>query len=127
MNLKRLVCLVFALIFALAFTTVALAAGEDIIDQANPGAAPQNVQNEMYGEDEIVIPDESIPEGSAEGAQSMQLTAAGITIEDAVTPASGELVQTGGVPAYVFYIAGGICILAAIVLATRKGKESNAG
>jgi len=43
-------------------------------------------------------------------------------------PISGQVLpQTGGFPAFVFYIAGGVCILAAIVLTTRTSKENSAG
>lgn len=123
--MKKITCLVLALIFTLALPTLAFAAGEDIIDENNPVSAPQNVQDEMYGEDEFDILDEPIPEAGVEGKQAV--TEHEVTIEDADTPASAQLVQTGGVPAYLFYAAGGVCILAAIILATRKSKENNAG
>lgn len=128
--MKRIICLVLALIFTIAFSSMAFAAGEDIVDENNPAAAPQNVQDEMYGEDAFEIPDEPIPEGGGdEVGVEVEKTASvdQATIEDADTPASGELVQTGGVPAYLFYAAGGVCILAAVILATRKSKENNAG
>ena len=50
------------------------------------------------------------------------------TILDDEIPISGQVLpQTGGFPAFVFYIAGGVCILAAIVLTTRTSKENSAG
>jgi len=54
-------------------------------------------------------------------------------IEDEDTPESGppdveipdeQLPQTGGIPAEVFYVIGGVCILSAILLLGRKSKAA---
>ncbi|NLW03338.1 MAG: LPXTG cell wall anchor domain-containing protein, partial [Clostridiaceae bacterium] len=51
-----------------------------------------------------------------------------VSFLDDEIPISGQVLpQTGGFPAFVFYIAGGVCILAAIVLTTRTSKENSAG
>jgi len=60
--MKRITCLLLTLVFAFTFSTGAFAAGEDTVDEANPAAAPENVHNEIYGEDEFDVPDEPIPE-----------------------------------------------------------------
>lgn len=112
------------LVFTFVFACMSFAENEAIIEDPTAPGSGQTVVQDMYDEE---VP-QSPPEDSGDSgdyAAAYQLAIA--SIEDQDIPASGELVQTGGVPAYVFYIAGGICILAAIVLATRKGKESNAG
>jgi len=48
--------------------------------------------------------------------------------EDDETPMGGPsidtLAQTGGIPAEVFYVLGGVCILGAILLLSKKTKTN---
>lgn len=46
-------------------------------------------------------------------------------IDNGNVPAAGDLVSTGGVPAFVFYGAGGLCIAAALIIPRKKTKESS--
>ncbi len=103
--MKKLICLLLAIIFTFVFATMAMAT--DDIDDPLAAQSPDTVTTTQYDEiDEF--DDDSIPEsGSPE-----------IEIPDEVLP------QTGGIPAEVFYVVGGICILGAVLLLGRKSKPS---
>lgn len=45
-------------------------------------------------------------------------------IKNQNVPQSGELVQTGGIPAGLFYGAGGLCIVGALVISRKKSTDS---
>lgn len=62
---------------------------------------------------------------SAEYTPTPTPTSQTVTINDGNSPASGNLVKTGGIPASFFYGAGGLCIVAALIIPKRKTKESN--
>lgn len=124
--MKKAICLLMTLIFTFLFAFMSFAENEVIVDDPTAPGSGQTVIQDMYDEE---VP-QSPPEDSNDSNDSGDLSVLEVTvenIEDSTVPASGELVQTGGIPAYVFYVIGGVCIVAAIVLATRKGKESNAG
>lgn len=55
-----------------------------------------------------------------------KITEVEVDIQESEVPASGKLVQTGGIPAYIFFIAGGACILVAVLLALRKDNPGSA-
>lgn len=86
------------------FTTMVFAAG-DSIDLKNPLAQVGSnvVIVDQYGEFEDELNPQSPPN---------------IEITDKALP------QTGGIPAEAFYIVGGICILSAVLLLTKKTKSS---
>ena len=113
--MRKVLCLVLALIFAVVFTSVSLAESEDITDDATAPGSAETVTVDMYDEETPFSPP------NIEEFEEPQV------LEDSDVPAAAVLAQTGGFPVFVFYIAGGICILIAIILATRKGKEDNAG
>lgn len=86
------------------FATMVFAT-DDNIDLKNPLAqvSANVVTVDQYGEFENELIPQSPPT---------------IVITDEALP------QTGGIPAEAFYIVGGICILSAVLLLTRKTKSS---
>lgn len=81
-----------------------MAATDEMDDPLAP-QSPDTVTDAQYGE---IIEDDETPEsGSPE-----------VEILDEKLP------QTGGVPAEVFYVLGGICILSAVLLLSKKNKPS---
>lgn len=108
-NLKKTLYLLLALLFTLLFTTAVFAANEEIDDPMLP-TSPDTVTDSQY--EEIT----EFEEG--EVPQSVPI----IDVVDEKVPEA--LPQTGGIPAEAFYIVGGICILSAILLLTRKSKSS---
>ncbi len=108
-SVKRALCLLLALLFALTFTTMVFAANEQIDDPLLP-TSPDTVIKEQYGELEE-FEDDPNPE-----------SAPVVDIVDEELPEA--LPQTGGIPAEVFYIIGGTCILSAVFLLSRKSKPS---
>ena len=111
-TLKKALCLLLALTLTVIFTFASFAAIEDITDDATAPGSALTSTGDMYDED----PPYSPPDGGEEEGE--------VEIQDLALPASGELEKTGGFPAFVFYIAGGICILAAIFIATRKTSKA---
>lgn len=103
--LKKMICLLLALLFTLLFTLSAFAATEDISDPLLSTSG--TVTDDQYGEREEEFEDEDTPEAPPV-----------IEITDEALP------QTGGIPAEAFYILGGLCIVSAILLLTRKEKPS---
>lgn len=83
------------------------------IDDPLVPTSPDTVTETQYGEiDEFE--DEPVAES-------------GITLaefEEETIPEGGELPQTGGIPAEAFYVIGGIFIISAVILLTRKSKPS---
>jgi LPXTG-motif cell wall-anchored protein len=105
-NMKRILFLSLILLFLFLLTTVVFSA-DDIDDPLAP-LSPDIVTNDRYKPfDEELIP-ESPPV---------------IDIEDDEIPEA--LPQTGGIPAEAFYIAGGVCILSAILILTTKSKSTD--
>lgn len=104
--MKKLICLLLALLFTVLFTTIAMAETNEIDDPLVP-LSPDTVTTTQY--DEInEFEDDPIPESGPPDTE----------IPDEALP------QTGGIPVEVFYVAGGICILSAILLLGRKRKPS---
>lgn len=102
--MKRALFLSLILLFLLLFTTMVLATTDNDIEDPLAPLSPDIVTNEQYKEfDDPLIP-QSPP--------------------DVEEQSPGKLPQTGGIPAEVFYITGGICILSAILLSTGKSKSS---
>ena len=103
--MKKILCLLLALLFTLMFTTVVFAATGD----NNPllPTSPDTVTKTQYGEKtyESEFETDFITEIS----------------EDEIPQA---LPQTGGIPSEVYYIIGGVCIISAILLLTRKSNPS---
>jgi len=100
--MKRVLFLSLSLLFLFLVTAMVFAATDDIEDPLAP-LSPDIVTNDQYKEfDEPEIP-QSPPDGDE---------------------FSDKLPQTGGIPAETFYIAGGICILSAIILLTGKNKST---
>lgn len=104
--MKKTLCLILALLFTFLFTTMVFAATDDIEDPLTP-LSSDIVTDEQYEEIEEELTPEAAPV---------------IDISDQAVPEA--LPQTGGIPAEVFYIVGGICILSAILLLTRTNKSS---
>ncbi len=102
--MKKLICLLVALVLTFLLTTMALAATDDIDDPLVP-QSPATVTATQYGE---IFEEDPIPESGPPD----------IEIPDEALP------QTGGIPVEVFYVAGGICILSAVLLIGRKSKPS---
>ncbi len=80
---------------------------DDIDDPLAP-LSPDIVTKQQYGDFEEELTPESPPV---------------IDIEDDEIPEA--LPQTGGIPAEAFYIAGGVCILSAILILTRNSKSTD--
>lgn len=108
-GLKK-VFIVLVLISTLLFTTVVFAANDKINDPLLP-TSPDTVTERKYGEPNE-FEDDPVPE-----------TAPVIDIIEGEIPEA--LPQTGGIPAEAFYIAGGICILSAILLLTKNNETSS--
>jgi LPXTG-motif cell wall-anchored protein len=106
---KRALCLLLALLFTFTFTTMVFAADEKIDDPLLP-TSPDIVIEEQYGNIQE-FEDDPTPE-----------TAPVVDILEEELPEA--LPQTGGIPAEVFYIIGGICIISAVLLLSRKSKPS---
>jgi LPXTG-motif cell wall-anchored protein len=104
-KVKKALCPLLALLFTLMFATVVFAA----TDNNDPllSTSPDTVINAQYGEKT----DEIDPETD-------------FTMEIMEEEIPQALPQTGGVPAEVFYIIGGICIISAILLLSRKSNTS---
>jgi len=101
-KMKRISFLSLVLLYSLLFTTIVLATTDNIDDPLAP-LSPETVTNRQYEEfDEPQIP-QSPPDADEEYY--------------------GKLPQTGGIPAEVFYIAGGICVLSGALLLTGKSKS----
>jgi len=99
--MKRALFLSLILLFSFLVTTMVFAATDNIEDPLAP-LSTESVTGINYNEfDEPDIP-QSPPD------------------EEILY----KLPQTGGIPAETFYIAGGICILSAILLLTRKSKST---
>lgn len=98
-TLKKLICLLLTLLMVVFYTGMAMAATDDeIIDDPLQSPDYETVTGDVYGEFE----EEIIPEAG---------------------PPAGEiLAQTGGIPAEVFYVIGGICVLSAVFLLGKKPK-----
>lgn len=107
--MKKTLCLLLALLFTFLFTTMAFAVTEEIKDPLTP-LNSDIVIKEQYGET-VEFEENEVP-------QALPI----IDVVDEKVPEA--LPQTGGVPAEAFYIVGGICILSAILLLTRKSKSS---
>lgn len=103
--MKRVLCLLLALLFTLIFTTMVFAANEQIEDPLLP-TSPDIVIEEQYGNIQ-----EFEDDPNPESAPTMEIL-------------DEELPQTGGIPAEAFYILGGICIVSAVLLLSRKSKPS---
>lgn len=103
--MKKMLCLILALLFTFLFTLSAFAATNDIDDSLLSTGA--GVVDEQYGNKEEKFDDDDVPEAPPI-----------IEIKDEALP------QTGGIPAEAFYIIGGICIISAILLLVRKERPS---
>ena len=102
--MKKSLFLVLILMFTLIFTVIGFAATDtvDVPDANAPGAAPDTT-TDMYPTEDFQ--DGDTPEGSPIEA-----------FEEEIVP----LATTGGIPAEIFYVAGGLCILLAIVVSKKK-------
>lgn len=104
--MKKLMCLILALIFTVLLATMAMATTEEVDDPLVPQSS-NTVTTTQY--DEInEFDDDPVPES---GPPETEIT-------DDILP------QTGGIPAEVFYVLGGILILSAVLLLSKKNKPS---
>lgn len=101
-----MLCLILVLLFTFLFTLSAFAVTDDINDPLSSTGLGA-VTDDQYGEIEEEFEDDDTPEAPPV-----------IEITDEALP------QTGGIPAEAFYIIGGLCIVSAILLLTRKEKPS---
>jgi len=100
---KKLICLLMALLFTVFFACMAMAETEQTDDPLAPQSAV-TVHDSQYES----IEDEEVPESGPPEVEILD----------------EKLPQTGGIPVEVFYIAGGICIISAVLLISRKNKPS---
>lgn len=105
--MKKLICLFLILVLSIGIASISFA--ETVVTpEPVPGAAPETVDSVMYGNDNLIIPDQGIPGGS-------------VTKVDTETIPAG-LPKTGGIPAETFYVAGALFIVAALILSRKKAK-----
>lgn len=107
--MKKTFCILLILMFAILFSAIGFA---DTIDPNAPGEA-QTVSEDMYP----VITETPPPPPP---------TPTAFDFPNSNVPASGELAQTGGIPAGAFYAVGGFCIILAFIISRKKGKNPKA-
>lgn len=100
--MKKLICVFLILMFTVIFSITAFAAQEDIPEQPIPETGDTTTVD--------VYEDEEVPQSA--------------DIVDANVPAAAELVQTGGIPAELFYAGGGLCIVGALFMSKKKTKDA---
>lgn len=127
--MKKFTCLLMAVIFTIAFATIAFAAAgdtTDIPDAAAPGSA-DTTTGDTYGTPTPPptenITDDDTPQSANTGKTGDTDT---IDFEEELTPQSATLAKTGGIPAEAFYAIGALCIVAALLLSRKKSGESKA-
>lgn len=103
--MKKLITILLALILLLGLSGICYG---DIEDEPIPGA-PTTVDSEMYGTEETIL-DDGIPESGVKTE----------TVVDEAIPKA--LPKTGGIPAEAFYVAGGLFIVAAVIISMKKAK-----
>jgi len=130
--LKKFTCLLMAVLFTIAFATIAFAAtGDttDIPDATAPGSADTTTGDTYATATPAPTPpveditDDDTPQGADTGKTGDTDT---IDFEEEPTPQSATLAKTGGIPAEAFYAIGALCIVAALILSRKKSGESKA-
>lgn len=109
--MKKVICLILILMFTIIFLCISFAATQDITDPPVPGTG-DTTTTDIYDTPPPLSPPTPTPAPE------------GFNVDNENVPASGELVKTGGIPAELFYAAGGLCIIAAFVISRKKSKES---
>ncbi len=89
----------------------------DIPDKEVPGAP--NVDTAVYAEQTTTIEDEDIAAGESKTSTDV------VDIGEEEVPKAGSLPDTGGIPAEVFYAAGGLLIVAALILTFARKKATS--
>jgi len=131
-QLKKVISLLLVLVIAVSAVSVCYADNADAdnvekltktggktIDIKDPNLpASPSVVDVMYNEDTVLINDGSIP---ASGTESSVDT---VNIGDQSIPQASSLPKTGGIPAELFYAAGGIFVAAALVLTLVRKKAA---
>lgn len=114
--MKKLLCvfLILVVVIMAASSVFAAEEGKTIEDQLVPAAPAENVNLEVYHNQNLVIDNGEIPGGS----QGTGIDT--VTIDEETIPQGSSLPKTGGIPAEAFYIGGGLLIVAAVVLARKK-------
>jgi len=102
--------LVLILVFIPGTALYATQDGIDIDDPPVPAAPAENVIDMTYEE----LQDEVVPRGDVDTFTEV------IDITEEEIPKGDVLPQTGGIPAEVFYAAGALLIMAALVLSVKK-------
>lgn len=92
--------------------------GVDVTDQTTP-LSPATVDDDMY--DDPTVEDNQIPFNPPDTSQQT------VDVEDTTVPLDSSLPGTGGIPAEVFYAAGGLFIVAAVVLTFARKKAVTKG
>lgn len=102
--------LVLMLVFMTGTAVYAAQDGIDIDDPPVPAAPAENVLDMTYRE----LHDEAVPTGDADSSPEI------INIAEEEIPKADVLPKTGGIPAEVFYVAGALFIMAALILSVKK-------
>jgi LPXTG-motif cell wall-anchored protein len=119
--MKKIVCMLLVLALIFSLTAVAYAV--------------PTVGDTVYDEEEII--DEDVARGDAQGDSGTGIetsdvdTSTGVldtdtrTITDEATPGgSAKLPKTGGIPAELFYVVGGLLIVSALLITVKRSKAS---
>lgn len=111
--MKKIVCMLLVLVLVFSLTAVAYAV--------------PTVGEMVYDEDII---DEDVPQGDAKDETD---TSSGVsdtdtkTIVEEATPGGSALPKTGGIPAELFYVVGGLLIVSALLITLKRSKASAKG
>ncbi len=110
--MKKIISLILALSLVFMIGSFSFAGTDtDITDPSVPGAPAQNVTDDMYVEE---IDDNGVPGGTSDSSTDV------IDIKDEEPPKSEALPKTGGIPAEIFYAAGALLIVVALIISLRK-------
>jgi len=121
--MKKLLSLFLALVIALSAVGICYATAE--ADDKNieiPGeevTGSPTVDTAVYEEETIFIDEEPIPEGTPETSVET------VDVGEETIPGDSSLPAAGGIPAEVFYAAGGLFIAVALVLTFTRKKAAS--
>jgi len=117
-KVRKFFSLVLVLVVVISSVSICFAANNDVqIPDTVVPAAP-SVTDDMYEEQTTFIDDADIPEGSTKTSTDT------VEVGEQTVPAGSSLPKTGGIPAELFYAAGGMFIVAALVLTFAKKKAA---